>query len=545
MLPQWQTLGDDASAIQQRLVLYGAALAAQIAFFYLVGNAVSMLHPAAVWRDWFEPADGFSLAAGAVFGGMALACRGRPRSRRFLEQMDAGATFVGLAFVALAALFSPPIQRPELSIAVALAIALVLRAILVPSRWQRTALVSAAAALPTVAVAYFVHLGQPEAPSNLPLVLYPAITAVWAALSVGSAALASRVIFGLRERAEEAMRLGQYTLEARIGQGAMGTVYRASHAMLCRPTAIKLLDADAAGDAISRFEREVKLTSRLAHPNTIAIYDYGRTPSGAFYYAMELLDGLTLDDLVRRGGPLPPGRVVHLLRQICGSLAEAHEAGLVHRDVKPANIIVCERAGTADVVKVLDFGLVKEVGRREITGQSNPPPGALSATDAGFVMGTPLFLSPEALTAPQTVDARSDLYALGCVAYYLLTGTDAFAASSVPRVLEAHAAGRPVSVAARRQELGGGHAPVLADLDALLMRCLAKDPALRPASARALAEALAACACATAWTDGDARAWWSTSEHRPAAEPVVDPLRATLAVDWTERLPAAPAARRL
>jgi serine/threonine protein kinase len=533
---------DEDAVVQQRLVVYGTALAAQIAFFYVAGNGVSLLDATADWRVWIEPSDGLLLTAGIVFGAVAWLCRGRRRSRATLLVIDASGTFLGLALLASVALYSSSAQRPELSVTVALALTLTLRSILVPSRWARTAMISAVASLPAVVFSYLAHRHQPPSPSNLPLVLYPAITLVWSALAVASATLASRVIFGLRERVARAMRLGQYTLEEKIGEGGMGTVFRASHAMLCRPTAVKLLDAAAPGEAIARFEREVRLTSRLAHPNTIAIYDYGRTEDGTFYYAMELLEGFTLEELVRRTGPLPAGRVIHLLRQVCGSLAEAHDAGLVHRDVKPANIIVCERGGSADVVKVLDFGLVKEVRSTDFAaasaGATTVRDEDLNATQAGIVLGTPLYLSPEAIREPHDVDARSDLYAVGCVGYFLLTGVDAFAAANVARVLEAHLRLDPPKPSAHLEDSAvGGKPPIPEDLESLIMGCLEKERDARPSSARALGDALAGCAAVLEWSADDARAWWSVANlsKRVIGGSGTSPTAATLAVDWSAR----------
>ena len=195
-----------------------------------------------------------------------------------------------------------------------------------------------------------------------------------------------------------ARKLGQYALEEKLGAGGMGTVYKARHAMLRRPTAVKLLDVDKMSDtAIARFEREVQLTSGLTHPNTVAVFDYGRTPDGIFYYAMEYLEGMNLDDLVKRYGPLPEARLVYILRQVCGALAEAHAAGLVHRDVKPANIFLTNRGGLHDFVKVLDFGLVKSFDGEETA----------NLTSANAMAGTPLYASPEAISQPDQVDCQN------------------------------------------------------------------------------------------------------------------------------------------
>ncbi len=305
------------------------------------------------------------------------------------------------------------------------------------------------------------------------------------------ATVGSRIIYGLRRQVSAAMQLGQYTLVHKIGEGGMGAVYRASHAMMKRDVAIKLLPADRAGkDGLVRFEREVQLTSRLNSPNTIAIYDYGRTPEGVFYYVMEYIDGFSLEDLVTRFGPLAPGRVIHLAKQICAALSEAHSIGLIHRDIKPANVALCERAGVFDVVKVLDFGLVKELGTDS------------ASTTTASLTGTPLYLSPESITAPDTVDGRSDLYAVGGVAYWLLTGTHVFAGTTVVEVCSHHLHTLPESPSAR---LGDS---VPADLEAVILRCLEKDPAKRYANADTLAHALDACESIDDWSADLATAWW-------------------------------------
>ena len=310
------------------------------------------------------------------------------------------------------------------------------------------------------------------------------------------AGVTSHVIYGLETKVRAAMELGQYTLESKIGEGGMGVVYRARHRMLRRPTAVKLLPPDKAGErAIARFEHEVQQTSRLTHPNTVAIFDFGRTEDGVFFYAMEYLDGVSLEDLVQLGGPLPPDRAVHLLVQACEALSEAHGMGLVHRDIKPDNIMVCERGGVADVVKVLDFGLVKDI--------EAPRDEKLSATHT--IHGTPLYMAPESLTDPDSVDARTDLYALGAVAYFLLAGQPVFSGNLV-QVLGHHLHTKPE----RLTERGAKCAP---EFEAVVQRCLEKDPDARFQSAAELRSALLACAGGT-WTQAAARAWWE-SERAP------------------------------
>jgi serine/threonine protein kinase len=290
-----------------------------------------------------------------------------------------------------------------------------------------------------------------------------------------------------------ARELGQYQLEEKLGEGGMGVVYRGHHRMLRRPTAIKLLHPDKTTDeAIARFEREVQLTCQLNHPNTIAIYDYGRTPEGLFFYAMEYLDGINLDALVHRLGPQPAGRVIHILRQVCGSLAEAHEIGLVHRDIKPANVILSRRGGEADVAKVLDFGLVKAVDSKK----------QASLTSAGAVIGTPLYMSPESIESPDQIDGRSDLYAVAALGYFLLTGHPPFEGTTVVEICMHHARSTPRPPGER---LG---LPIAADLEGVLLKGLAKKPGDRFANAREFERALAACSDAARWTREAADAWW-------------------------------------
>ena len=277
--------------------------------------------------------------------------------------------------------------------------------------------------------------------------------------------------------------LGQYTLGEKIGEGGMGVVYKANHALLRRPAAIKLLAPECAGEQnLKRFEREVQLTSLLTHPNTISIYDFGRTEKGTFYYAMEYVEGIDLQTLVEQEGPQAPARVAHVLAQLAGALAEAHGAGLVHRDVKPANVMLCQRGGVEDVVKVLDFGLIKDLSAK----------AELDQTDLHHIIGTPLYLSPEAITAPESVDARSDLYALGAVGYFLLTGVPLFSGKNVVEVCGHHLHTVPVPPSARL----GAHVPE--KLEALIMSCLAKSPEERPSSAAQLRTALVE--LATEWT---------------------------------------------
>ena len=310
----------------------------------------------------------------------------------------------------------------------------------------------------------------------------------------GFTLLVERLQTSARKSALVARRLGQYVLVQEIGRGANGMIYRARHSLLRRPVAIKLLSPDMTNEAnTARFEREVQMTSQLTHPNTVAIYDYGRTPEGLFYYAMEYLGGIDLDQLVRQFGPQPEGRVIHILRQVCGSLSEAHRVGLIHRDIKPANIVLTRRGGVCDLVKVLDFGLVK-------TARPGPADGLANA-----MVGTPHFMSPEAVERPESVDLRSDLYSLGAVGYWLLTGKTLFHCDTVEGLLAYQVKEPPPHPAER---LGK---PVSPDLAELLLRCLAKQPEHRPLNAEELDHALAQCVSAGTWTPSDAEQWWRSN----------------------------------
>jgi serine/threonine-protein kinase len=348
----------------------------------------------------------------------------------------------------------------------------------------------------------------------LPVVLL--VFAIWGTVTVATSTLICSVVYGLGDRVRAALDLGQYTLVAKIGEGGMGRVYRAKHALLRRPTAIKMLAADRNDEVdLRRFEREVQLTSRLSHPNVVSIYDYGRSPAGVFYYAMELLDGVDLQLLVEVDGPQPAARVLHVLRQAADALAEAHAVGLIHRDVKPANLILCPRRRHSDLVKIVDFGLVKSMSSTTGVGRSD---------DATVLKGTPLYMAPEAILAPEEVDARTDLYALGAVGYFLLSGRPVFEGANLVEVCGQHVHSPVVPIAER-----SGRA-VPATLEAVLMKCLAKKKEERP-DAAALLGALETIDGVGRWTDADANAWWKGCEEaltRRRKPPV--PAGATFAV---------------
>ena len=384
---------------------------------------------------------------------------------------------------------------------------LVLYAVLIPNTWRRCAVVTGLmGAVPMLAFAGYSSWIRPLPPSVAIQVL--------SVLAFNFAAIVSIVVFAssriehYRRQASEARKLGQYVLKERLGAGGMGEVYRAEHVLLRRPCAIKLIRPERAGDPVTlqRFEREVQVTATLTHPNTVQVFDYGHAADGTFYYVMEYLPGLTLEELVRRYGPLSPRRAVHFLRQVCAALREAHARGLIHRDIKPGNVMVCERGGVRDVVKLLDFGLVG-------LPKADRDDGTL--TREGTVAGTPEYMSPEQAGGQDGIGPRSDLYSVGALAYFLLTGKPPFADRSVVKLLAAHLYEAPAALPA----------VVPGDLAAVVLRCLAKEPDERWPDAGSLEAALAATSM-TAWAERDATAWWEGVD-RCGCEP--NPVLATAA----------------
>ncbi len=370
----------------------------------------------------------------------------------------------------------------------------------VPNTWRRAAaVIGGMAATPFVVLAWAWWADAPPVRVRTEFLL---CLGWWMVLGFATAVFASHKLTQYRQAAAEARRLGPYTLVRKLGAGGMGEVYLAEHRLLKRPCAVKLVRPDQAADPqqLRRFEREVQATAGLTHPNAIQVFDYGHTPDGTFYYAMEYVPGLNLQELVKRHGPLPPGRVVYLLRQVCGALREAHATGLIHRDIKPANVIVCNRGGIPDLAKLLDFGLV-----RDVSG------GGAELTQDGIISGTPAYMAPEQASGAR-VDARADIYALGGLAYFLLTGRPPFTGPSAMKVLAAQMYEAP----APPSQYGPD---VPADLEAVVLRCLAKSPPDRFPDVASLEVALAACGSAGRWSPAEAAAWWrsQTGTGVPAA----------------------------
>jgi serine/threonine-protein kinase len=427
--------------------------------------------------------------------------------------------------------------RPEVGadtiVAFILALVMFARSVFVPSSARRTVVLGVLIGIPLVGAMYWHYLdvdlsiwksfGYPARSDTRVAASQAVITVMWWTLTVGLSALASRVIHRLRKEVSDIQRLGQYALERKLGEGAMGVVYEANHGMLKRPTAIKLLRPEITDpDALNRFRREVQLTAKLTHPNTVTIYDYGRTPDGMFYYAMELLNGATLTQVVNASGGQPVERVVRVLRDAALALNEAHEVGLIHRDVKPSNIMLARQGGVPDVTKVLDFGLVKNLGQID----------DLERTNTLSIKGTPHYLSPEAIQDPQGIDARTDLYALGAVGYYLLAGRHLFEGKTIMEVCLHHLNSTPPPFSE------AGVAEVPKALEQLIFACLEKEQSNRPASGQEFADALDALDIAP-WTRVEAEAWWDVFgpeiELKKAPSRPASATEQTVAVDLEAR----------
>jgi eukaryotic-like serine/threonine-protein kinase len=367
----------------------------------------------------------------------------------------------------------------------------------IPNTWQRAAVVlGLMGATPIAMLAYFYTVpnfaqlaGRPD------YIGFVSAQVLMAAIVVMTALVGVHTIGTLRREAFAAKQLGQYRLKRRLGSGGMGEVYLAEHQMMKRPCAVKLIRAEKAGDPrmLARFEREVRATAKLSHWNSIDIYDYGRTDDGTFYYVMEYLPGHNIGEVVQGYGVIPPGRTVFLMDQVCGALAEAHGIGLVHRDIKPANIFCAYRGGVFDVVKLLDFGLAKPTMEKVQDAQ---------LTLAGTVTGSPLFMSPEQASGEDTVDARSDIYSLGAVMYYMLTGQPPFMSDNPLKVMIAHASQEVVPMRQINPDL-----PV--ELEEIVLRCLEKDPDHRFQDVSSLRTALRELVLDDVWSSDLAAKWWS------------------------------------
>jgi serine/threonine-protein kinase len=494
VLPAWRATASDEEArafLQHRLSIYSGVLFAGLGlvdtFFWWLYSSYALVEQ---WR-WIVGGAAIVLAALGLVWRLVIARR-RLSERRLYRYDAAYAIAIGLSMGA-AAVLSPERHAAGYAVLVHTIFAVFVRAFIVPSTGRRTAVTATLSFVPLVAAAAWLAANTTQ---DVPGPAYVIGALVLCSVAVLLATLGSRLIYELQRRVSDAVQLGQYVVEHKIGEGGIGTVYRGHHVMLRRPTAIKLLRADRVGaETLARFEREVQHTSQLAHPNTVAVFDYGRSSEGVFYYAMEYLDGLDLEQIVRTYGPLGAGRTIDILVQVCGALHEAHERGIVHRDIKPANIILCEHGGVPDVAKVVDFGLVKEITHDAVTTSEN-------------IVGTPAYVAPETITNPRATSPAADLYALGAVGYFLLSGRRLFDGNNAVELCIQHVTAEP-------QPLSRVALNVTPALERVIMRCLRKRAEERYASAAELADALRAIERAD-WSEDDAAAWWAT--RRAACE---------------------------
>ncbi len=508
--------------VQERLALLGKTVFLLSFGFFAIINGVLLagagigILPALVTQ-----ANVMHFLSSSLMAVLWAIARVRPWSLRTLGILDCASVL--LPGVGLAMMAAQPDEKQLMNGLFALAVTMMARAVLIPSTATRTFCLSGLASVPLLAVSFIFH--QPAAVPGLSPGLLKALISVhaflWLTLSTSLSTVMSRTIYGLRQQVKEAADIGQYTLEAKIGSGGMGEVWRARHRMLIRPAAVKLVTAQELGSTsgrdshlrLRRFEREARATAGLKSPHTVQLYDFGVTDDGTLYYVMELLDGMDLDTMVERFGPVTAERAIHLLSQVCASLDDAHQNGLIHRDIKPANIVVSRIGTDWDFVKVLDFGLVKLESKQ----QSDE---SLRLTAEGNLSGTPAFIAPEVVLGAQPTDHRVDIYSLGCVAYWLVTGKLVFEGPGAVRVMADHVHTPPVPPSSRSE------LPIPPELDALILACLEKDPSKRPASASALQLRLSAIPIATPWTSERAERWWSVpvprmSSQRPVADVVL------------------------
>ena len=382
-------------------------------------------------------------------------------------------------------------------------------ALFIPNQWPRAAGVIGVISSIPCWVAVILTATDPYCAAAVNAGLeYTSQTILGMLVAATTATVGVHTINSLRLEAFKAKQLGQYRLGKRLGAGGMGEVFLAEHQLMKRPCAIKLIRTDKSTDpqALARFEREVRATAQLSHWNNIDIFDYGQTDEGVFYYVMEFLPGMSLGELVERHGPLPSARMIYLIRQVCDALAEAHGMGLIHRDIKPANIFAAERGGFYDVAKLLDFGLVKPV-TESLSSQ---------LTQEGLITGSPLFMSPEQATGEHPADARSDIYSLGAVMFYLLTGKPPFDYGRPVKILVAHASEPPQAPSTLEPSIPG-------DVDQIVLRCLAKAADDRYQTIQQLAAALNQCSAAHLWTPDMARAWWQTHQNSTSTSTSISP----------------------
>jgi eukaryotic-like serine/threonine-protein kinase len=477
--------------------------------FFMAGFFPQLLFPAARTILFARPLTWVPGAASiAVAVSVALVIRTvrlRPASATALALLFEVVSCYGIA----AAEFLQPLNMTANSTWIGLswvAVWMLLFNVVVPTvpRYAVIAALASVTAVPAMVLLSIAMFPAASQPSGLMIFMafgFPYL------LVVIMAYVGGRVVYNLGTEVTRARELGSYRLEDRLGAGGMGEVWRASHRLLARPAAIKLIRSSVPGSAAGisdesrrRFEREAQVIAQLRSPHTVTLFDFGVADTGSFYYVMELLDGVDAEKLIRRFGPIPAERVVYLLRQICHSLSEAESHGLVHRDIKPANVFLCRYGEDLDFVKVLDFGLAKAADETSSDAET-------AITLANVIQGTPAFIAPEQALGGSDLDARADIYSAGCVAYWLLTGQLVFTAETTIKLLLDHAHTAPPPPSSRTEM------PIPPDLEALVLSCLAKEREHRPQSARELLERLDAVALPQPWTDARARDWWNV--HLP------------------------------
>jgi serine/threonine-protein kinase len=524
-----ESASDIRALLHKRLRLGGLLLSGYFTYYTIVTVRRIVLDPGSLRENWFHYAVlwlallGTALLSGVLWGKRCLSLR----RLRVIELALLGIVLADMAWLLyydlvlvgqLARFYQMGRTVGEAEDLVhlyacgwslAIFVVIVAYATLIPSDWRRcTLVVSTMALVPLTVITWGGLLTLPSPSTALFYLTTPMV--IFLSIAVVIAAMGTHRIEMLRQAAAHVRKLGQYQLKQRLGAGGMGEVYLAEHLLLKQPCAVKLIRPERAGDAavLRRFEREVQATARLKHWNTVQIFDYGHAADGTFYYVMEYLPGPTLEQLVKHHGPLPAERAVHLLRQMCLALREAHAMGLIHRDLKPANIMLCERGGIHDVVKLLDFGLVKAVG---LGSQED------KLTQEGAIAGTPAYMSPEQASGKDHLDARTDIYSLGAVAYFLLTGHPPFRGNKAIQLIVAHIQEQVRPLTDLRPDVPG-------DVQGVVLRCLEKDAARRFAEVTRLHEALAACACAGQWTEEMAAQWWQVQAEQGNAGTGAEPL---------------------
>jgi len=525
--PIWERLrgsGLDTAAgcnfVQQRIAFFGKLLTLLSGVSLIVGFSIDVLifHMPAQHILRLRWTMGHAIGT-VIIATVWLITRKGCIAAHLLEVLDA----IGLvaACSAWAGMVTPGEASSILNGMLAVSLTILVRAIIVPSKPGRTMRLSALAFIPLILVAWRWARTLPVPPLMPNAFTFAAAQlahlVLWSIAVIVAGSVTSRVIYGLRRTIRDANQIGPYTLEEKLGTGGMGEVWRARHRMLVRHAAIKLIRPEPlmAGGASSdvlmrRFEREARATAALRSPHTVQLFDFGQAEDGTLYYVMEMLVGMDLESLVARFGPIPAERAISILRQVCQSLGEAHHNGLTHRDIKPANIFVSRLGSEVDFVKVLDFGLVR-------LRHDRPTAVSVKLTADGTASGTPAYMAPEIVLGDPNYDHRVDIYAVGCVAYWLVTGKLVFEGSNAMHMMMDHARTPPPHPQTRTE------LPIPPELEQIILDCLEKDRAKRPQTAAELAERLASCETRDKWTAARAARWWTThmpsqSADRPVAE---------------------------